>query len=310
MAPVAPLSVNFNALAVHVRPTDSGKPAEISYLPPQHEQKSRGTIATIGDKKASGLKVSTFHNGSKSVVSLEGTINRTDKSRTIYRKVWDPVQGFAGSFIAACKQVGISCSLTVAQGAVPERLSDKPFYKFSSQPLQRHIQSMFKYSNNFIAEMIFRTLSAETDSHEGSWPGGVEQVSSWWNSISSDSGSKPVIVNGSGMGSGNRCTPSSVIEVLGSALKQPRWSSEFISALPVAGEDGTLSRRFKDSPLKGVMRAKTGTLNDHGVSNLAGYIFKDSKTYLFVFFVNNTKKGQYSHWQLHERLLNTLYEQL
>lgn len=309
MAPVAPLSVNFNALAVHVRPTTPGKPAEISYLPPQFGQLSKGEVATIDDTAPSKLDIATFHNGTESVVSLKGTINKSDESRTIYRKVWDPVRGFAGSFIAACEQVGISCSLTVAERKVPAGF-EKPFYSFSSLPLQRHIQNMFKYSNNFIAEMIFRSISAESPNHTGSWNDGAKVVSEWWKSLDTKRTPAPIIVNGSGMGSGNRSTPSAVIDVLSEALTKPRWSSEFISALPVAGEDGTLSSRFEKSPLKGIMRAKTGTLNNQGVSNLAGYIFKDSKTYLFVFFVNNTEKGQYSHWQLHEKVLTALYNEL
>lgn len=310
MAPVAPLSVNFNAIAVHVRPTIPGQPAEISYLPPRAGQKENGMINTVANGVSSGVKVSTYEQSDKSIVSLKGTINQSDKSRTIYRKVWNPIDGFSGSFIAACEQVGITCSLTVLEGSVKDKLKGKPFYTFSSQPLQRHIRNMFKYSNNFIAEMIFRSIHSETKSVSGSWDGGAALVTEWWKGIAEDTTYVPTVINGSGMGTGNRCTPRSVIDVLESALKQPRWSAEFISALPVAGEDGTLGKRFKKSPLKGVMRAKTGTLNNSGVSNLAGYIFKDGEVYSFVFFVNNTKKGQYSHWQLHEKVLTTLYNNL
>ncbi len=309
MAPVAPLSLNFNALAVHVRPTEPGSPAAITYLPPQFEQPSRGTISTIADGVSSGLNISTYEQSGETMVSLNGTINRSDASRTIYRKVWDPIQGFAAGFIASCEQVGITCSLTIAEGSIPDEISDEPFYTFSSQPLQRHVQSMFKYSNNFIAEMIFRSFHAEQSDEPGSWDGGSQAVTNWYKE-NCDTAQMPKIVNGSGMGSQNRCSPSSVISVLDYALDNPRWSAEFVTALPVAGEDGTLRSRFHDTPLHGTLRAKTGTLNSYGAINLAGYIFKESKTYLFVLFINDTEKGAYRHKQLQEKLLMALYPHL
>jgi len=306
MAPVAPLSLNFNALAVHVRPTEPGSPAAITYLPPQFEQANHGTIFTIADGVSSGLNISTYEQNGETVVSLDGTINHSDESRTIYRKVWDPVEGFAAGLVASCEQVGITCSLTVAERTVPKKLLDEPFYSFSSQPLQRHVQSMFKYSNNFIAEMIFRSFHAEQMGEPGSWTGGSKSVLEWY-AKNCDTTQTPTIVNGSGMGSQNRCSPTSVISVLDYALDNPRWSAEFITALPVAGEDGTLKSRFHDTPLHGTLRAKTGTLNSYGAINLAGYIFKDSKTYLFVLFINDTEKGAYRHKQLQEKLLMALY---
>jgi D-alanyl-D-alanine carboxypeptidase/D-alanyl-D-alanine-endopeptidase (penicillin-binding protein 4) len=57
--------------------------------------------------------------------------------------------------------------------------------------------------------------------------------------------------------------------VLEAAYKGP-YAPELLTSLPVAGVDGTLSRRFKGSVAEGRARMKTGTLRN--VVALAGYV--------------------------------------
>ena len=62
--------------------------------------------------------------------------------------------------------------------------------------------------------------------------------------------------------------------------------SEFESALPILAVDGTLRRRFVDSPLGGRAHLKTGTLKD--ARALAGYVFnRDGKRMVFVLLINH-----------------------
>ena len=51
--------------------------------------------------------------------------------------------------------------------------------------------------------------------------------------------------------------------------KDFRVQAEFKTSLPIAGEDGTLKGRMKNSSAENTLRAKTGTLS--GVSALSGY---------------------------------------
>ncbi len=60
--------------------------------------------------------------------------------------------------------------------------------------------------------------------------------------------------------------------------------------LPVAGVDGTLDHRFANSPLKGRMWAKTGTLDE--VNTLSGYVSAASgRTVAFSILVNGRYPG-------------------
>jgi len=60
----------------------------------------------------------------------------------------------------------------------------------------------------------------------------------------------------------------------------------WISLLPVGGQDGTLSSRFKNTPAAGRVHAKTGSLSH--VSALSGYIQRNDGSWVaFSILVNN-----------------------
>jgi D-alanyl-D-alanine carboxypeptidase/D-alanyl-D-alanine-endopeptidase (penicillin-binding protein 4) len=75
------------------------------------------------------------------------------------------------------------------------------------------------------------------------------------------------------------------------AAKQP-WGAAWRDTFPVAGVDGTLALagRFKNSPVKGRLWAKTGTLNE--TNALSGYLMAASgKTLVFSILVNGHRPG-------------------
>jgi D-alanyl-D-alanine carboxypeptidase/D-alanyl-D-alanine-endopeptidase (penicillin-binding protein 4) len=64
------------------------------------------------------------------------------------------------------------------------------------------------------------------------------------------------------------------------------WGAAWRSTLPVAGVDGTLRNRFKNTILQGRLFAKTGTLN--ATHALSGYLIaKSGRTLTFSMFSND-----------------------
>ncbi len=78
-----------------------------------------------------------------------------------------------------------------------------------------------------------------------------------------------VLDNGSGLSRSERITPLQLASMLRVAWSA-RYAADLQASLPVAGVDGTLRNRLKNSPATGWARLKTGYLNN--VVALAGYV--------------------------------------
>ncbi len=95
--------------------------------------------------------------------------------------------------------------------------------------------------------------------------------------------------DGSGMSTYNRLSPRATIALLRWGATQP-WGAQWRASFPVGGVDGTLRRRFANSPLQGRVFAKTGTLN--ATNALSGYLTAASGRELtFSVFANDVPDG-------------------
>jgi serine-type D-Ala-D-Ala carboxypeptidase/endopeptidase (penicillin-binding protein 4) len=124
-----------------------------------------------------------------------------------------------------------------------------------------------KVSQNLHAEITLRTLG-KLLGRDGSLGQGTRVVRQFLISI----GVRPqdfFFFDGSGLSNQDLITPRAATTLLAYASRQP-WGENWRSTMPVAGVDGTLSSRFTQSPVKGKLDAKTGTLGE--VRGLSGYL--------------------------------------
>ena len=299
MSPISAFSVSFNATSVVVQPSVSGENAFVHIFPPRHDVPMTGSVSTI--EKGKDLSVSTKkHPANGMEILLDGTVKPGDKPKYVYRQVWEPVTNAGESFRAVAKQVGIQADFTVAIGKVDKEKAEL-ILTYDSEPLYESVKSMFKYSNNFTAEMMFLIFAEETMKSPPDWKSGSKVIQDWWKERFPQSGEISVI-NGSGMGDGNKCSAGQVSDLLSWSAKQI-WFYDYISMMSIAGVDGTLSKRFKGTDLIGDFRGKTGTLNDFGVSGLAGYFTANGEMYSAVFIANDRATSQYAKWILSEQLI-------
>ena len=101
--------------------------------------------------------------------------------------------------------------------------------------------------------------------------------------------SSAVLIDGSGLSRHNLLTVEQTVSLLTYLYQHFSLAYEYISALPIAGQDGTLLRRFRKLNQKGLVRAKTGSLA--GVMSLSGYLYAaNGHTLAFSIFIN-TRPG-------------------
>lgn len=75
--------------------------------------------------------------------------------------------------------------------------------------------------------------------------------------------------DGSGLSHGNARSARDWRRLLQQAQTRPWWD-DFVAGLAVAGETGTLQRRFVDTAAQDNLRAKTGSIN--GLRSLSGIL--------------------------------------
>ena len=162
----------------------------------------------------------------------------------------------------------------------------EPLAQLTPPPLIDDIRLINKVSQNLHAELLLRRVSRQAGS--GSIADGVAVVRTMLEHAGVPRAAYD-FSDGSGMSSYNRVAPRGVVTFLRWIAAQP-WGQTWRSTLPVAGVDGTLTKRFRDTPLQGRLFAKTGTLN--GTNALSGYMTAASgRTLVFSAYANDRPEG-------------------
>ena len=113
--------------------------------------------------------------------------------------------------------------------------------KYSAEALR----DMNKASSNLMAQQVLLSMARAAGVPAPS----PETAAAWlqaWLDAHAGTTSPTRLTNGSGLSRENRISPAQLAALLRWAWAQP-WMPEFLASLPVAGLDGTLSRRLKDT---------------------------------------------------------------
>jgi D-alanyl-D-alanine carboxypeptidase/D-alanyl-D-alanine-endopeptidase (penicillin-binding protein 4) len=153
-------------------------------------------------------------------------------------------------------------------------------------PLADGLTIINKASQNLHAELLIRRLGLRNGS--GSIADGVAVVGAMLGRAGVSRAAWD-LSDGSGMSTYNRVAPRGMVILLRWIAAQP-WGAAWRATLPVGGVDGTLSGRFKGTPLENRIFAKTGSIN--ASSALSGYmIARSGRTLTFSAFANDIPEG-------------------
>jgi D-alanyl-D-alanine carboxypeptidase/D-alanyl-D-alanine-endopeptidase (penicillin-binding protein 4) len=144
-----------------------------------------------------------------------------------------------------------------------------------------------KISQNLHAEMLLRTVARQN----GVWgtPDELMKVPADFYTAAGIAPGDVIQTDASGLSRRDLVTPRAVVTLLSFAQKQT-WFVPYYESLPVAGVDGTLEDRMKNTPAAGRIHAKTGSV-EH-VRTLSGFAETLSGRRLIFSFLSNNQGGK------------------
>lgn len=294
LAPISALSLNYNVIGVGIRPGRKvGQPAEITLEPQSYyvQKIANTTQTTAGGKSGVKIRMRSYRNW-RDMVEIEGQVPQGTQPRVIWRRVTHPDWYSGFHFAQLLREQRIQVHLWPRKGKVPGRAIE--LYRHYSAPLGVILQEAGKISSNFTTEQVTKLMGAKVYGKPGTWAKGVNAIRSFLQMHGIDPNSYKLF-NGSGLSRGNRLYPKLFATLLQKMLGSLATRPDFIVAQPIAGYDGTLRWRMKQSTASGVLRAKTGTLD--GVSSLSGYVETVNQR-LLIFAINmNGKIRQIRHFR-------------
>jgi D-alanyl-D-alanine carboxypeptidase/D-alanyl-D-alanine-endopeptidase (penicillin-binding protein 4) len=180
----------------------------------------------------------------------------------------------AYSLIAALKAHGITVSGemktvelgdfvgdTVLGGALPIELG-----RHESQPLADIVRRVNKWSVNWLADRVIMTAAALAKHQEPSMEVALDAMYGWLSRHPHIAKDAARIDTGSGLSYRTQITPTDIVSLVRAAGgfngdTESKIAQAWLSSLSIAGTDGTLRSRFRNSEASGRIHGKTGTLS-------------------------------------------------
>ena len=217
---------------------------------------------------------------------LSGTLPRACGPRTWSAAPLPPAEFGTALVSALWSEAGGRLGGQVREGTTPTGATE--LIRDDSPALADVIREMNKWSSNVIARQLLATLGASRPELPQS---ATDMVTAGAQSAqealaAAGIGTEGLVIeNGSGLSRIERIRADSLGQLLIAAWQRP-WMPEYISALPVAGLDGTARRRLSGSPVSGQAHIKTGTLN--GVRAMGGYLLdRHGRRHALVMMINH-----------------------
>jgi len=237
-------------------------------------------------------------------VEFSGALSPSCAERSFSRVLLKPATYAFGTFVQLWRELGGEFTGKLQVEASPP--DAQPYLTFDSLTLAEIIRLTNKFSSNLMARHLLLTIGSERFGAPATPEKGAATLAEWGAQRGFDLQGVD-IDNGSGLSRSTHISALQMARILSAACRS-RFAPEFMSSLPLAGLDGTLRSRMKNSPA-GAVRLKTGHID--GVSGVAGYVTpQDGKTYVLVSLVNHPRADIGAAEPVHAALVTWMLENL
>jgi D-alanyl-D-alanine carboxypeptidase/D-alanyl-D-alanine-endopeptidase (penicillin-binding protein 4) len=263
---ITPVVVNDNVLDVTVTPADrAGKAATVRMRPETGFIQMDAQVETVAEGKEAELMLEAV---GPQRFAVRGRVPVKDKPHALIYAVDHPA-GFARALFIECLRLEgvavLASPLQPPQAELPDREAVKSLprvARFTSPPFSEVVKVTLKVSHNLYASTLPLLVAARHG--QRTLADGLRRQRHFLAELGVD---VDTISFGGGAGGSNAdwVTPRASVQLLRAMAKRPEYGV-YHDGLPVLGVDGTLADAVpSDSPARGKVQAKTGTLYWHDV---------------------------------------------
>ena len=279
--PTNTLNMDQNCFLFHVFPTKANHPLDVP-ASVQCSQRPSGAPCIINQAMTgnddSACQLLFDHHDNQ--YTLSGCLSSHKRSERMRVAIPDATL-YAQSLIKQqLKKLGIVLEGHMIVGGT--KPTSTAIETHQSLPLRLLIRVMMKYSDDLIANALFKTVGGVYYHAQGTWQRGINAEKEVLGKVLNLKPESMFIFDGSGESYYDAITPEQMMRLLVYIQKTPSLAKIIIPALPVNGADGTMVNRLREYP--SIVHAKTGTWRD--VSALSGYVIKYNTLWAFSIFVN------------------------
>jgi D-alanyl-D-alanine carboxypeptidase/D-alanyl-D-alanine-endopeptidase (penicillin-binding protein 4) len=266
-APVNSLILNENLVGFTLVPQALGQPLKIVWDDPteadrwQINNRSRTVAADAEEFLQVGRDLG------RPVVQVQGHLRVGSASEAVAISITQPDRHFLQLFRQSLKQANVNV-LGTAIAPSPATNPGTEIAFVESAPLSELLIATNRSSNNLYAESLLRQLGAtQNPNAESSLDAGLEILENTLTRLGVAADSYQ-LADGSGLSRHNFVSPQALVQTLQGMARSP-LADPYRNSLSLAGANGTLRNRFRNTPLEGKLQAKTGFLS--GMTGISGY---------------------------------------
>jgi len=287
-AAISSIVVDDNTVTLTLTPGEqAGSPVQALVSPATPDFTVENNVVTSAGEVKSDLTLKR-EPGAKLVV-VKGTLPAKGTPRKLVLAIEEPAQHAAATLQRLLEARGVK--IGGAAKARHERV-DTPgeatvLAEHISVPLGDSVKLVNKISQNLHTEMLLRTVARQN----GTWntPDDLMKTPAEFYAAAGIAPGDVIQTDASGLSRHDLVTPRAIVTLLSFAQKQT-WFVPYYESLPVAGVDGTLEDRMKNTPAAGRIHAKTGSV-EH-VRTISGFAETPSGRRLIFSFLSNNQGGK------------------
>ena len=287
-AAISSIVVDDNTVTITLTPGGQpGSPVETSESPATPDFHVENDVTTSAPDVKSDLTL-TRDPGARLVV-VKGTMPAQGAPRKLVLAVEEPAEHAADVLKHLLEERGIRVDGVARARHEASKTEADPtvLAEHVSVSLGDEVKLVNKISQNLHAEMLLRSVARQS----GVWatPDDLMKVPQDFYASAGVDPDDVIQSDASGLSRHDLITPRAIVALLTFAQGQP-WFATYYDSLPVAGVDGTLEDRMKNTPAAGHIHAKTGSV-EH-VRTLSGFAETLSGRRLIFSFLSNNQGGR------------------